>query len=81
MNMWRLQDRSESDSVPLLNIETISYELVRRKYFQIEINEKFKEITIINTPVGLLRSTYLPLGIKTSSQIYQKAIEKDYREI
>ena len=32
---------------------------------QIVINDKFKEITSINTPIGLVRWTSLPFGLKT----------------
>ena len=47
---------------PLQNIENANYELARMKYFvkidlnpalnQIEIDEKFKETTTINSPIG-----------------------------
>ena len=65
--MWRLQDGVKHqiclDSFPLPNIETVSDELAKMKYFanidlkltnnQIVIDEKIKEITIINTPICL----------------------------
>ena len=35
-----------------------------------------KEITTINTPMELLRWSHLPFGIKTASDIFQRAIEK-----
>ena len=53
------------DSFPLPNIETASHELAIMKYFaktdlksaysQMKIGKKFKEIIIINTPIGLTR--------------------------
>ena len=74
-----------SDSFPLPNIETASHELAGMKYFakidlkaaynQIEIDDNFKEVTTINTPIGLLRWTRLPFGVKTSSHIFQRTIE------
>ena len=62
-----------SGSFPLPNTKTVSHELTSMKYFakiksvynQIEIDEKFKEITTLNTLIGLLRLTRLPFGIKT----------------
>ena len=73
-----------SDSFPLPSIETASHELANMKhlakidsaYNQIEIDNKFKEITTLNIPMGLLRWSRLPFGIKTASHIFQKAIEK-----
>ena len=38
------------------------------------IDQKFKEVTTINTPIDLLQWTCLPYGIKTSA-IFQKALE------
>mgnify|MGYP000566095849 CR=1 FL=1 len=37
--------------------------------------EEAKEITTTNTPIGLLRWTCLPYGIKTASAIFQRALE------
>ena len=48
----------------------------RFKVGQIEIDDKFKEITTLNTPMGLLRWSRLPFGIKTANHIFQRAIEK-----
>ena len=45
-------------------------------YNQIELDEVSREITTINTPLGLLRWTRLPFGIKTASALFQAAIEK-----
>ena len=66
-------------------METILHELAGTKYFtkidlkwaynQIIIHEKFKEVTITNTPICLLLWTCLSYGIKTTSAIFQKAFE------
>ena len=74
-----------SDSFPLPSIETASHKLANMEHFakidlksaynQIEI-DKFKEITTVNTPMGLLRWSRLPFEIKTASHIFQKAVEK-----
>ena len=71
--MWRLHQIC-LDSCLLPNTETMSHELAEMKYFaktdlkssynQIEIDKKFKEITSINDPIGLLKWTRLPFGIK-----------------
>jgi hypothetical protein len=49
-------------------------------YNQIELDDESKEITTINTPIGLLRWTRLPFGIKTASAQFQAAIEKTLGE-
>ena len=74
-----------SDSYPIPNIENVFYKMARMKYFakidlkgayhQIEMDKEAQEITIVNTPIGLLRWTCLPFGIKTASAIFQSAIE------
>ena len=70
----------------LPSIETISHELANMKHFvkidlkstddQIKIDDKFKEITTLNTPIGLLRWSHLPFEIKTACHTFQSAIEK-----
>ena len=75
-----------SDSFPLPSIETASHKLTNMKHFvkidlklaynQIEIDNKFKEITSLNMPMRLLRWSRLPFGIKTASHIFQRAIKK-----
>ena len=75
-----------SDSFPLPSIETASHEPANMKHFakidlksayhQIEIDDKFKEITTQNRPMGLLRWSRLPFRIKTTCHIFQRAIEK-----
>nr|XP_047146105.1 uncharacterized protein K02A2.6-like [Hydra vulgaris] len=74
-----------SDSYPIPNIETVFHKMAGMKYFakidlkgayhQIEMDKEALELTTVNTPIGLLRWTYLPFGIKTASAIFQRAIE------
>ena len=74
-----------SDSYPIPNIENVFLKMAGMKYFakidlngvyhQIEMDKEAQEITIVNTPIGLLRWTCLPFGIKTASAIFQRAIE------
>ena len=71
--------------VPLPSIETASHELANMKHFakmdlksaynQIEIDDKFKEITTLNTPMRLLRWSRSLFGSKTATHIFQRAIE------
>lgn len=75
-----------ADSYPIPNVEVALHKLAGMKvfskidlksaYHQIPIDENFKEVTTINTPIGLLRWKRMPYGIKTASAIFQKAIEK-----
>ncbi len=68
------------DSFPLPSIETASHELANMKHFakidwkstynQIEIVDKFKQFTALNTSMGLLRWSCLPFGIKTTCHIF-----------
>jgi len=74
-----------SDSYPTPSVEQALHKLHGAQYFakidlkgaynQIETTEEAREITTINTPLGLLRWTCLPYGIKTASAIFQRAIE------
>lgn len=45
-------------------------------YHQIPIDDNFKEVTTINTPIGLLRWKRMPYRIKTASAVFQRAIEQ-----
>ena len=75
-----------ADSYPIPNVEVALHKLAGMKvfskidlksaYHQIPINENFKEVTTINTPIGLLRWKRMPYSIKTASAIFPKAIEK-----
>ena len=74
-----------SDSYPIPNIETVFHKMAGMKYFakidlkgayhQIELDKEAQEITTVNAPIGLLRWTCLPFGIKTASAVFQRAIE------
>ncbi|XP_047135337.1 uncharacterized protein LOC124812559 [Hydra vulgaris] len=82
-----------SDSYPIPNIETVFYKMAGMKYFakidlkgayhQIEMDKEAQEIPLetVNTPIGLLRWTCLPFGIKTASVIFQRAIESVVSDI
>ena len=80
-----VNDKLCSDSYPLPRIETAFAALAGMKHFakldlaaaynQIELEEDSKEITTINTPIGLLQWTRLPFGVKTASAQFQRAIE------
>ena len=50
-------------------------------YNQIELDEDSREITTMNTPLGLLRWRRLPFGIKTASAQFQAAMEKTLGEL
>ena len=49
-------------------------------YHQILIDNNFKEVMMINTPIGLLNWRRMPYGIKTASAIFQRAIEQVLEE-
>lgn len=73
------------DSYPTPSVEVALNKLAGSKsfakidlkgaYHQIEMSDNARSITTINTPIGLLRWTCLPYGIKTASAIFQRAIE------
>ena len=48
---------------------------LKTAYHQIPIDNNFKEVTTINTPIGLLKWRRMPYGIKTASAIFQRAID------
>ncbi|PAA77815.1 hypothetical protein BOX15_Mlig019617g10 [Macrostomum lignano] len=74
-----------SDAYPLPNIEQAFSALAGMKHFaivdltnaynQIELDEASREILTINTPLGLLRWTRMPYGVKTASAQFQAAME------
>ena len=74
-----------SDSYPLPNVEVSLASLVGCRFFakldltsaynQIKLDESSKEILTINTPLGLLRWTRMPYGVKTAGAIFQAAME------
>ena len=74
-----------SDSYPIPNVEDAIYALagmsvftkidLKIGYHQIPIDNNFKEVTTINTPIGLLKWRRMPYGIKTATTIFQRVIE------
>ena len=74
-----------SDSYPVPKIEESFHKLSGMKFFgkidlkgaynQIPMNNDAREITTVNTPIGLLRWTVVPYGIKTASAMFQRAME------
>ena len=80
-----------NDSFPMPQIESAFSALAGMSYFakldmasaynQLELEKTSREITTINTPIGLLRWTRLPFGIKTASAQFQSAMEKTVGEL
>ena len=74
------------DLFPLSSIKTACHELANKKHFakidlksannHFEKDDKFKEITTLDTTMELLRWSCLPFGLETASHIFQRAIEK-----
>ena len=74
------------DSYPLSNVEVVLHALagisvftkidLKTAYYQMPIDNNFKEVTTINTPVGLLKWKSMSHGIKTASTTFQRAIEQ-----
>lgn len=77
-----------SDSYPIPNISALhvldgikffaNIDL-KTTYHQIQIYDTFKEISTINTPIGLFRWIQLPYKVKIESAMFQKAIENVLR--
>ena len=69
-----------SDSYPIPNVEveiqtlagmSVSTKIdLKTTYHQIPIDNNFKEVTTINTPLGILKWRKMPYGIKTASAIF-----------
>ena len=53
---------------------------LKTAYHQIPIDNNFKEVTTINTPIGLLKWEKMPYGVKTASVMFQRAINQVLRE-
>ena len=85
LQYWR-QPPDMFGFVSFTEYRNASHELANMKHFakinlmsaynQVEIDDKSKEITILNTPMGLLRWSRLPFRIRTANYIFQRAIEK-----
>ena len=54
---------------------------LKTAYLQIPIDDNFKEVTTINTPIGLLKWRRMLHGIITASAIFQRAIEQVLEDI
>ena len=75
-----------SDSYPMPNVEVANLTLagmsvftkidLKTAYHQIPIDDNFKEVTMINMSIGLLKWKRMPYGIKTASAIFQRAIKQ-----
>ena len=55
-----------------------------KAYFQIKLEESSRNITTIATPAGLYHYKRLPMGLKSSPFIFQRAMEyvfKDFTNI
>ena len=79
-----------SDSYPIPNIGVAIHALACMSVFtkidlKIPIDDNFKEVTAINTPIGVLKWRRMPYGIKTANSIFKRAIEqvlgKDIKDI
>ena len=81
-----LNHKVYSDLYPIPNVEVAIHALagmsvftkidLKTTYHQIPIDDKFKQVTTINTPIGLLKWRRMPYDIKTASAIFQRAIEQ-----
>ena len=49
---------------------------LKSAFWQLELDEKSKRITTINTTKGLYQFNRLPYGLKISSAVFQRAMEK-----
>ncbi|KII72154.1 Retrovirus-related Pol polyprotein [Thelohanellus kitauei] len=48
---------------------------LRDAYFQVELDEESKKLTVINTPFGLFRYNRLPFGVSSAPAIFQRYID------
>lgn len=86
-----VNDKIKTDSYPIPNIETIFAKLKNAKvfakidlksaYWQIELDEKAKELSIINTTKGLFKMNRLTMGMKNASSIFQRVMESILSDI
>jgi hypothetical protein len=76
----------ESESYPIPNIETVFSSVKNSKYFakldlssaywQIELDDEAKKLSVINTTNGLYTVNRLQMGMKNSAAIFQRCIEQ-----
>ena len=74
-----------SDAYPLPTIEEISSKIgncslfskldLKCAYWQIELDDESKELSVINTHKGLYRVNRMQMGMKNASAIFQRCIE------
>lgn len=86
-----VNEKIKTDSYPLPRIETIFSKLknakvfakidLRSAYWQIELDDKAKELSIINTSKGLYRMNRLTMGMKNSASIFQRVMESILSDI
>ena len=80
-----VNSKLKSDCYLSPNLETVFSEMadtrfytkidLENAYLQVPLDSESQNITTISTPIGLFRYKRLPIGIKTASAIFQRAIE------
>ena len=78
-----------SDSYPILNVKAGIHAMTSMSVFTKidlktayhQIDDNFKEVTTINTPIGLLKWRRMPYGIKTATGIFQRTIQQVLDEV
>ena len=79
------------DSYPIPNVKVAFHALAgmsiftkinfKMAYHQIPIDNNFKEVRMINMPIGLLKWRRMLYGIKTASAMFQRAIKQVQEDI
>ncbi|PAA80925.1 hypothetical protein BOX15_Mlig029604g7 [Macrostomum lignano] len=80
-----VNSKIKSDSYPIPHIETMFSKLknaktfatvdLRSAYWQIELDEAARDLSVINTSRGLYRVNRLQMGMKNASFIFQRTME------
>lgn len=86
-----LNEAIQREHFPMSTIEDISTRLSGSKYFsvldanmgyfQIKLSEKSSYLTAFNTPFGRYRYLRLPMGVKSSSDVYQRKMMEIFGDI
>ena len=81
-----INSKIKTDAYPSPNIETIFSKLknankfakidLSSAYWQIELDEKSRELSVINTSKGLFYVNRLQMGMKNASAIFQRVMEQ-----
>ena len=81
-----VNNKIESEAYPLPHQDTVFCKMDGAKYFakidlssaywQIELDDEAKAISVINTSAGLFTLNRLQMGMKNAASIFQKVIEK-----